>query len=168
MIISFRLSPPKKLQKFTEVIINGIHAFVGPCPNEYLGIVDLIVYGTAQSTTIKNYCGGSLFRDLAEGKQVEIIAKSSEGQNVEKTIDLKGMQFAKLLGTRQAIKNYNAMLKEKLEESRISEAQKIGDVSLVDPAVLPAAPSNLIAEQSSAIIINLHWRDNANNESGLK
>ncbi len=109
-VFSFRLSPPKKLRKFTEVIINGIHAFVGPCPNEYLGIVDLIVYGTAQSSTIKNYCGGSLFRDLAEGKQVEIVAKSSEGQNVEKNVDLKGMQFAKLLGTRQAIKNYNAMI----------------------------------------------------------
>ena len=54
-VFSFRLSPPKTLRKFTEVSINGIQAFPGPCPNEYLGIVDLIVYGTAQSKTIENY-----------------------------------------------------------------------------------------------------------------
>ena len=109
-VISFRLSPPKTLRKFTEVSINGIQAFPGPCPNEYLGIVDLIVYGTAQSKTIKNYCGGSLFRELVEGKSVKIIGKSSEGETVEKEMTLKDMQFAKLMGTRQAIKNYNAMI----------------------------------------------------------
>ncbi len=109
-VFSFRLSPPKTLRKFTEVSINGIQAFPGPCPNEYLGIVDLIVYGTAQSKTIKNYCGGSLFRELVEGKSVKIIGKSSEGETVEKEMTLKDMQFAKLMGTRQAIKNYNAMI----------------------------------------------------------
>ncbi|MHA1291149.1 MAG: methanogenesis marker 16 metalloprotein [Promethearchaeota archaeon] len=109
-IFSFRLSPPKTLRKFTEVSINGIPGFPGPCPNEYLGIVDLIIYGTAQSKTKENYCGGSLFRELVEGKPVKIIAKSSEGEIVEKQLTLKNMQFAKLMGTRQAIKNYNAMI----------------------------------------------------------
>ena len=109
-VFSFRLSPPKTLRKFTEVSINGIQAFPGPCPNEYLGIVDLIVYGTAQSKTIKNYCGGSLFREIVEGKTVKIIGRSSEGETVEKQINLEDMQFAKLMGTRQAIKNYNAMI----------------------------------------------------------
>ncbi|MCK5427380.1 MAG: AAA family ATPase, partial [Thermodesulfovibrionia bacterium] len=32
------------------------------------------------------------------------------------------------------------MFKEKLEEARISEAQKVGDVSIVDPAVMPSSP----------------------------
>ena len=41
-VVSFRLSPPKTLRKFTEVSINGIEGFPGPCPNEYLGIVDYI------------------------------------------------------------------------------------------------------------------------------
>ena len=45
-ILSFRLTPPKTLRKFMEVSINGIPSFPGPCPNEYLGIVDLIIYGT--------------------------------------------------------------------------------------------------------------------------
>lgn len=109
-IFSFRLSPPKTLRKFTEVSINGIPAFPGPCPNEYLGIVDLIIYGTTQSKTLENYCGGSLFREIVEGKPVKIIAKSSEGETIEKEIKLEDMQFAKLMGTRQAIKNYNAMI----------------------------------------------------------
>jgi putative methanogenesis marker 16 metalloprotein len=109
-VFSFRLSPPKKLRKFTEISINGIPAFPGPCPNEYLGIADLIVYGTAQSQTREQYCGGSLFRELVEGKPVEILAKSSEGEKVEKVLTLTDMQYAKLMGTRQAIKNYNAML----------------------------------------------------------
>ncbi|MFX0153988.1 MAG: methanogenesis marker 16 metalloprotein [Candidatus Hodarchaeota archaeon] len=109
-IFSFRLSPPKTLRKFTEVDINGIPAFAGPCPNEYLGIVDLIIYGTTQSKTIDNYCGGSLFRDIVEGKSVTIVAISAEGESIEKQMKLEDMQFAKLVGTRQAIKNYNAMI----------------------------------------------------------
>jgi len=109
-IFSFRLSPPKTLRKFTEVTINGIPAFPGPCPNEYLGIVDLIIYGTAQSQTLDNYCGGSLFKEIVEGKSMEILAKSAEGETIKKEMKLEDMQFAKLMGTRQAIKNYNAMI----------------------------------------------------------
>ncbi|MFX1327072.1 MAG: methanogenesis marker 16 metalloprotein [Promethearchaeota archaeon] len=109
-IFSFRLSPPKTLRKFTEISINGIPAFPGPCPNEYLGIADLIIYGTTQSKTRKNYCGGSLFREMVEGKLIDIVAKSAEGEILEKRMKLEDMQFAKLMGTRQAIKNYNAMI----------------------------------------------------------
>ena len=91
-LFSFRLSPPKTLRKFTEISINGIPAFPGPCPNEYLGIADLIIYGTAQSKSRTNYCGGSLFRELVEGKPVEVLAKSSEGEKVEKELTLEDMQ----------------------------------------------------------------------------
>ncbi|MFX0080156.1 MAG: methanogenesis marker 16 metalloprotein [Candidatus Hodarchaeota archaeon] len=109
-IFSFRLTPPKTLRKFTKVSMNGIPCFPGPCPNEYLGIVDLIVYGTAQSETVENYCGGSLFRELVEGKNIKILAKSAEGETVKSDMTLEDMQFAKLMGTRQSIKNYNAMI----------------------------------------------------------
>ncbi|KPJ67011.1 MAG: hypothetical protein AMJ43_06320 [Coxiella sp. DG_40] len=37
-------------------------------------------------------------------------------------------------------KKLYSMLKEKLEEARITEAQKVGDVSIVDPAVMPRSP----------------------------
>ncbi|TXT61888.1 MAG: hypothetical protein BAJALOKI3v1_730013 [Promethearchaeota archaeon] len=109
-IFSFRLFPPKEVRKFIEVSINGIPGFPGPCPNEFLGIIDLILYGTAKSETRKNYSGGMLFRDLVEGKQVNIRAKSVEGIEIEKTLTLKDFQFARLMGTRQAIRNYFAMV----------------------------------------------------------
>lgn len=37
-------------------------------------------------------------------------------------------------------KKLYSMLKEKLEEARITEAQKVGDVSIVNPAVMPRSP----------------------------
>ena len=54
-VFSFRLSQPKTLRKFTEITINGISAYPGPCPNEYLGIADLILYGTA-AVYLKKFC----------------------------------------------------------------------------------------------------------------
>lgn len=115
-IFSFRLSPPKTVRKFTEVSLNGISAFPGPCPNEFLGIIDLILYGTAQSSTIENYSGGMLFRDLVEGKKVKVSAKGIEGELIEKEITLDDMQFARMMGTRQAIRNYFAMINPTLNK----------------------------------------------------
>lgn len=109
-IFSLRLSPPKTIRKFTEVSLNGIPGYPGPCPNEFLGIIDFILYGTAQSKTIKSYSGGNLFRDLVEGKTVNIVAKSDKGEIVNKTMTLDDFQFARMMGTRQAIKNYFAMV----------------------------------------------------------
>ncbi|TXT56313.1 MAG: hypothetical protein BAJALOKI1v1_1930005 [Promethearchaeota archaeon] len=109
-IFSFRLTPPKKVRKFIEVSLNGIPGYPGPCPNEYLGIIDLILYGTAHSKTRTNYSGGMLFRDLVEGKKVKVIAKSVEGIEIEKELTLEDFQFARLMGTRQSIKNYFAMV----------------------------------------------------------
>jgi len=109
-IFSFRLTPPKTLRKFIEITLNGINAFPGPCPNEFLGIVDLILYGTGHSKTIDDYSGGMLFRDLVEGKTIDVVAKSVEGKIIRLELTLEDMQFARLMGTRQAIKNYNAMI----------------------------------------------------------
>ncbi|TFF88857.1 MAG: methanogenesis marker 16 metalloprotein, partial [Promethearchaeota archaeon] len=109
-IFSFRLSPPKKVRKFIEVSINGILGFPGPCPNEFLGIIDLILYGTEKSKTKDNYSGGMLFRDLVEGKEVRVRARSIEGLEIEKMLTIDDFQFARLMGTRQAIRNYFAMV----------------------------------------------------------
>ncbi len=108
-IFTFRVSPPKEHRKFVEVTMNGISAFPGPCPNEFLGVVDVLLYGTAQSKTDEYYSGGVLFRDLVEGKKVHVVARSNLGKEIEKDITLDDMQYARLLGTRQGFKNYNAM-----------------------------------------------------------
>lgn len=50
------------------------------------------------------------------------------------------IEYGRLVREVEANKKIYSMLKEKLEEARISEAQKISDVSLVDPAALPTTP----------------------------
>ncbi len=114
-IFSFRLTIPKDVRKFVEITLNGINSFPGPCPNEYLGVVDLILYGTGHSATIEGYSGGMLFRDLVEGKNIEVVAKSIEGKIIRREMTLHDMQFARLIGTRQGIKNYYAMINPTIE-----------------------------------------------------
>ena len=40
------------------------------CPNEWLGSVDLIIYGTEHSKTNPEYGGGFLFKDLLRVKKI--------------------------------------------------------------------------------------------------
>jgi len=64
-------------------------------------------------------------------KQMEQQIKGFSGQELE---------YARLSREVDVNKKLYAMLKEKLEEARITEAQKIGDVSVVNPAALPHTP----------------------------
>lgn len=64
-------------------------------------------------------------------KKMEQQVKGFSGQELE---------YARLTREVEVNKKLYAMLKEKLEEARITEAQKIGDVSIVNPANLPRAP----------------------------
>lgn len=50
------------------------------------------------------------------------------------------LQYARLMRETEVNKKLFALLKERLEEARITEAQKVGDVSLVDPAIVPDNP----------------------------
>ncbi|MEX2683543.1 MAG: methanogenesis marker 16 metalloprotein [Candidatus Sigynarchaeota archaeon] len=109
-IFTFRVSPPKEHRKFVEISMNGIPGYPGPCPNEFLGVVDVLLYGTAHSKITEHYSGAVLFRDLVEGKKIHVVARSNLGKEIEKDITLDDMQYARLLGTRQGFKNYNAML----------------------------------------------------------
>ena len=42
------VAEPGSFNKAKEVYLNGIPAYPGPCPNELLGTVDVILYGTNQ------------------------------------------------------------------------------------------------------------------------
>jgi len=64
-------------------------------------------------------------------KDLEAQLGGFSGQEVE---------YARLAREVEVNKKLYAMLKEKLEEARITEAQKVGDVSIVDPAVMPHSP----------------------------
>ncbi|MEM4447342.1 MAG: methanogenesis marker 16 metalloprotein [Candidatus Jordarchaeales archaeon] len=87
--------------------LNGVPAFPGPCPNERLGVVDVIVYGTASAS--RDYGGGHLFRDLVEGKTVEVRVEA-EGRFFEREVTLADISFARMFTTRSAFRNYAAMV----------------------------------------------------------
>ena len=48
-ILSFIISEPGEFIRANEVYLNGVPAYAGPCPNEWLGSVDVILLGTAHS-----------------------------------------------------------------------------------------------------------------------
>ncbi len=57
-----------------------------------------------------------------------------------KDSDFDELEFQRLSREVEANRKIYGMLKEKLEEARITEAQKVSDISVVDPAVLPGVP----------------------------
>lgn len=70
--------------------------------------------------------------------QLKEQIKSLEGQ--VKGFSNQELEYARLTREVEVNRKLYSMLKEKLEEARITEAQKIGDVSLVDPAIMPGGP----------------------------
>lgn len=60
-----------------------------------------------------------------------------ELENKLKGFSQKELDYARLSREVEVNQKLYSMLKEKLEEARITEAQKVGDVSIVDPAVSP-------------------------------
>lgn len=109
-VLSFKVSEPDSFVKASEVLLNGVPAVVGPCPNERLGILDLIVLGTAHSKFDPNYGGGHLFRELVEGKNVKVDVTTSEGNRFSVETRLSDIPYAKLNATRHAFKNYRAFV----------------------------------------------------------
>ncbi|MHA1321771.1 MAG: methanogenesis marker 16 metalloprotein [Candidatus Helarchaeota archaeon] len=110
-ILSFQVSEAGVFKKAKELYLNDVPCYVGPCPNEYLGVVDAIVYGTAHSISQPDkYGGGHLFRDLIENKPIHVRVKTIEGNTFEMTTTLEEIPFAKMLGIRNSFKNYLAFV----------------------------------------------------------
>ncbi|MEM3665357.1 MAG: methanogenesis marker 16 metalloprotein [Candidatus Jordarchaeales archaeon] len=89
------------------VWLNGVPALPGPCPNERLGAVDVVVYGTAGAS--REYGGGHLFRELVEGESVEVRVEAG-GRVFEREVTLSDISFARMFTTRSAFRNYAAMV----------------------------------------------------------
>ena len=54
-ILNFIVSEPGEFIRAREVYLNGIPAYAGPCPNEWLGSIDVILHGTTHSIQDENY-----------------------------------------------------------------------------------------------------------------
>ena len=107
-ILNFIVSPPGEFIRANEVYLNGVPAYAGPCPNEWLGSVDVILHGTAHSINDENYGGGFLLKDLLEGKTVDVRVESADGKTIESTITIDDITRGQIIGARMAFKNYTA------------------------------------------------------------
>lgn len=107
-ILNFVVSEPGEFIRAKEVYLNGVPAYAGPCPNEWLGSVDVILHGTAHAIHDENYGGGFLFKDILEGKEINVRVESVEGKTIKNTITKEDIIRAQLIGTRMAFKNYTA------------------------------------------------------------
>lgn len=109
-IFHLPVSEPGTFKKAKNILLNGVPGFPGPCPNEWLGSVDLMMYGTAHSIHDPQYGGGFLFKDLIKGKEIEIEAEDFEGNILKSTAFLDDFGTAQMIGTRFAFKNYTAFI----------------------------------------------------------
>jgi putative methanogenesis marker 16 metalloprotein len=108
--LSFQATAPNVFETAQKAWLNDVPAFVGPCPNERLGLLDLIVYGTAVSRSDTKYGGGHLFRDIVKGSDIDFEVLTTMGQLIKGRTNLQDMQFARLSATRNVFKNYNAFV----------------------------------------------------------
>ncbi|PWR76081.1 methanogenesis marker 16 metalloprotein [Methanospirillum stamsii] len=105
-VLSVPVAPPGTFSRAETVTLQGVPAIPGPCPNERLGLVDLMVFGTAHAN--ERYGGGHLFHDLIAGKPIHVEV-SAEGRHYDADITLGDLPFARLFTTRSAFKNYSAI-----------------------------------------------------------
>jgi len=101
---------PGLFKKAKNIYLNGVPGFAGPCPNEWLGSVDTIVYGTSHSKDDNSYGGGFLFKDIVEGKEIAIEVESTDGEYYSSSITIEDMSTAQMIGTRMAFNNYTSFV----------------------------------------------------------
>lgn len=111
-VLHIPVASPGTFRQAETVRLNGVPAIPGPCPNEGLGSVDVIVYGTSHAS--HTYGGGHLFRDLVEGKEVTVEVESA-GKRFSRFVTLADMGLARMVTTRSAFKNYLAVVNMKAD-----------------------------------------------------
>ncbi len=109
-VLSFPVAGPGSFLRARKVWINGIPAQVGPCPNEKLGVLDLVVFGTAHSRDRSDYGGGHLFRDLVQSNAARVEVETDDGRALDAEVGLEDMPHARIYGSRHAFKNYSAFV----------------------------------------------------------
>lgn len=107
-VLHVPVSDPGAFKKASKISLNGVPGFPGPCPNEWLGSVDLVIYGTSHSSEDEKYGGGFLFKDIVAGKDIDVEVESIDGKIFQKTVTVNDIGTAQMLGTRMAFKNYNS------------------------------------------------------------
>ncbi|RZN38091.1 MAG: methanogenesis marker 16 metalloprotein [Methanosarcinales archaeon] len=106
-ILSIPVADPGVFSRAEQVFLNGVPAHVGPCPNEHVGVVDLVIHGTAQRDC--RYGGGHLFHDLIRGAEIDVVVRTPE-KEIVRALSIDSVPFARMLTTRSAYRNYYAFV----------------------------------------------------------
>lgn len=106
-VLTVPVSDPGEFRKADSIMLNGVPATVGPCPNESLGIVDCILHGTSRRDA--RYGGGHLLRDIVRGDTIDVTA-SSDGRTYRRDVTIDDIPFARVVTTRSAFKNYTGFV----------------------------------------------------------
>lgn len=109
-IFHIGITEPGVFKKAKNVYLNGVPAFPGPCPNELLGSIDVIVHGTEHSIKNQEYGGGFLFKDILDGKEIDVEVESIDGKKFKTNVTIDEIPRAQLIGTRMAFRNYTAFV----------------------------------------------------------
>jgi putative methanogenesis marker 16 metalloprotein len=109
-VMSFPIEASRQFTRAKKIFLNGVPAFVGPCPNEKLGILDLMVFGTSHSNLQPDYGAGHLFRDMVQQKEIEVSVITDDNDSFTSAITLNDIPFARLFGTRHCFMNYSAFV----------------------------------------------------------
>ena len=109
-ILNFIVSEPGTFIRANNVFLNGVPANAGPCPNEWLGSVDVILHGTSHSINDNKYGGGFLLKELLEGHEIDVCVESADGKTIKNTITIDDVSRGQIIGTRMAFKNYTAFV----------------------------------------------------------
>ena len=80
-----------------KLTVNGISGFIGPAPNERLGIVDVMIAADMVSETDSSYTGADLFFDLMEDREIALHCISSEDTHFEAMTHLGIIPFARFM-----------------------------------------------------------------------
>lgn len=106
-VLTVPVAEAGSFKRADSIALNGVPGNVGPCPNESLGLVDCIVYGTAHRDM--SYGGGHLFKDMVAGKEIDVEVQS-EGRTFKTRRTLSEIPFARMILTRGAFKNYTCFV----------------------------------------------------------
>ena len=79
-----------------DLSLNGVHGFVGPAPNERLGVIDVLFTSDMSAKGTPGYTGLHLFTDALLDHELTVFCRSMENTEHQAVTRLSRMQFARM------------------------------------------------------------------------
>jgi putative methanogenesis marker 16 metalloprotein len=99
----------REAPQVTALHINGVPCQPMPGADAVTGLVEAVIYGTAESRDNHGrYGGGHVLRELVEGRAVEVEYRTGEGVRRRFDLTLDRVGFARIYSFRNSYQNYSA------------------------------------------------------------